>query len=83
MWVGQYEFPVKIIDAKHKALDEGASHGCTFYEGDYDFGIPRGILLADNLDARLRLEIFLHELTHVINFVHRRVRRHGLDGQDR
>lgn len=82
VWVGAYEFPVKIIPAKHAALDDGGAHGCTFFDSDYGFGIPRAILLADNLDTRHRLEIFIHEITHAINFAHAVANDKGLQVKD-
>lgn len=67
VWIGSYEFPVRIVDADDPALkDEAgvASDGMMDNHEDH-----RAITISNKLDTRKRLEIVFHELVHAINIV--------------
>jgi hypothetical protein len=63
--VGTVEYPIRIVAATDKLLDE--ANGIAYF-GEED-GVPRQILIAARLGPKQTLEIVLHEIIHVINHV--------------
>lgn len=65
VWVGPYEFPVRVVPTSDPVLDSGVADGATvtLEEG-------RGIFLSEQLDRRKLLEIVTHEVTHAINWAY-------------
>jgi len=63
LYVGTYEFPLKVVPATAPELDD-ADGMCNTDEA------ARCIYISALLDTRKRLEIVYHEITHALNFVH-------------
>ena len=69
LWIGTFEVPVKVVPAGDGALmdEDGKSSNGMSIVHDEDLC---GIWIQTNLAPRKRLEIVLHETTHVINWVY-------------
>ncbi len=72
---------MRLVDPKHTALidaEGNGSHGMTTFGAEGEE--PLGIWIANDLDARKRLEVVLHEITHAIN--HSRGVEDGITEED-
>lgn len=70
LWVGSYEFALRVVPKGHAGLkadedDKEPADGMT-KAGEEDG--DNAIYIASNLDARRRLDVIWHEVTHVINW---------------
>lgn len=75
LWIGTFEVPLRVVPPSHDALtddDDGTqSNGMSVTDED-----TIGIWIASNLPTRKRLEIVLHEITHLIDWAY------GIDDDD-
>lgn len=70
VWVGSYEFSMRLVDPTDKMLLDCkgvASSGMSTFDHD---GEGYGIWVSEMMALRTRLEIVMHEITHAINFAY-------------
>ena len=66
--VGSYEFPIQIVPANDRRLDD--ADGITYMGAEGELVPAHAIFIAARMGPKRTLDRVMHEVTHAINFVY-------------